>query len=366
MGDVTDKGVPAALVMATTRSILRSSADQHSTPGAVLEQSNNLLCPDIPRNMFVTCLYGILDPQTGHMQYANAGHDLPYYRHGGTVHQMRATGMPLGLMPNMHYEEKEAFLDPGDTILLYSDGLVEAHNADREMFSFPRLMSLVGNFEGGTALIDFLLGELANFTGPGWEQEDDVTLVALQRDVQKRLHGSSSSPGDTQAGNMCTDRPDASNTADTSSSQENWSPIDTFTVASEVGNERSVIKRVATAVAPLSIPERRLERLKTAVAEAAMNAMEHGNQYQVDVPIEVEVLASPTHVAVRISDQGATPVDLDPETPDLAAKLSGEQSPRGWGLYLIKNLVDEMRISGDGNHHTVELIVTREEASNAS
>ena len=182
VGDVTDKGVPAALVMATTRSILRSSADQHATPGAVLEQSNNLLCPDIPPKMFVTCLYGILEPETGRLQYANAGHDLPYFRHGGKVQEMRATGMPLGLMPDMHYEEKEAFLDAGDTILLYSDGLVEAHNTEREMFSFPRLMRLVGDFAGGTALIDFLLGELANFTGPGWEQEDDVTLVALQRD----------------------------------------------------------------------------------------------------------------------------------------------------------------------------------------
>src|SRR5215469_6651868 len=103
VGDVTDKGVPAALVMATTRSILRSSAQSHETPGAVLEQANNLLCPDIPPKMFVTCLYGILDPQTGRLQYANAGHDLPYHRHGRQVEEMRATGMPLGLMPGMRY-----------------------------------------------------------------------------------------------------------------------------------------------------------------------------------------------------------------------------------------------------------------------
>jgi serine phosphatase RsbU (regulator of sigma subunit) len=136
VGDVTDKGVPAALVMATTRSILRSSAEKLMTPGAVLEQSNNLLCPDIPPKMFVTCLYGILEPETGRLQYANAGHDLPYHRHGNQVEEMRATGMPLGLMPDMHYEEKEAYLAPGDSILLYSDGLVEAHNADREMLVY--------------------------------------------------------------------------------------------------------------------------------------------------------------------------------------------------------------------------------------
>ncbi|MGO8950063.1 MAG: SpoIIE family protein phosphatase [Ktedonobacterales bacterium] len=366
VGDVTDKGVPAALVMATTRSILRSSAEKLSTPGAVLEQSNNLLCPDIPPKMFVTCLYGILEPETGRMQYANAGHDLPYLRHGGQAHEMRATGMPLGLMPGMHYEEKEAYLAPGDSILLYSDGLVEAHNTDREMFSFPRLMRLMGDYPGGTDLIGFLLGELATFTGPGWEQEDDVTLVALQRAEQKPLHDSISALADTQASNMGTDIPKMPNMAGDSLSQsESWDPLDSFTVASEMGNERSVINRVATAVVPLAIPERRLEQLKTAVGEAAMNAMEHGNHYQAEIPIEIEVLASPTHVAVRISDQGGAPANIDLKVPDLAAKLAGEQSPRGWGLYLIKNLVDDMRVTADGEHHTVELIVIREGAANA-
>jgi serine phosphatase RsbU (regulator of sigma subunit)/anti-sigma regulatory factor (Ser/Thr protein kinase) len=357
VGDVTDKGVPAALVMATTRSILRSSAEKLMTPGAVLEQSNNLLCPDIPPKMFVTCLYGILEPDTGRLQYANAGHDLPYHRHGNHVEEMRATGMPLGLMPDMHYEEKEAYLSPGDSILLYSDGLVEAHNADREMFSFPRLMQLVGESGGGTELIDFLLAQLATFTGPGWEQEDDVTLVALQRS-EDRSRGSGSRSADTQATDMSTKIPNQS-TPEDPEPQDGWQELDSFHVESRVGNERSVISRVTSAVSPLEIPERRLERLKTAVGEAAMNAMEHGNHYQADIPIEVEVLASPTDVAVRISDQGGAPANFDPETPDLAAKLAGEQSPRGWGLYLIKNLVDEMHVTADGDHHTVELIVKR-------
>src|SRR5205823_10144518 len=114
IGDVTDKGVPAALVMATTRSILRSVALVRVAPGKVLEQANNLLYPDIPPKMFVTCLYAILDPHSGRLWYANAGHDLPYRRHGDTVSELRATGMPLGLMPGMSYEEKEAMVLPGE------------------------------------------------------------------------------------------------------------------------------------------------------------------------------------------------------------------------------------------------------------
>jgi serine phosphatase RsbU (regulator of sigma subunit) len=184
VGDVTDKGVPAALVMATTRTLLRASAQRLDSPGEVLRQVNDVLVPEIPPNMFVTCLYAILDPQTGLLRYANAGQDLPYQRHKGRpgdASELRATGMPLGLMPGMAYEEKEAMLEAGDSVLFYTDGLVEAHDPQREMFGIPRLEGFIGVHPGGAPMIDFLLEELARFTGDEWEQEDDITLVTLQR-----------------------------------------------------------------------------------------------------------------------------------------------------------------------------------------
>jgi serine phosphatase RsbU (regulator of sigma subunit) len=180
-GDVTGKGVPAALVMATTHSILRGDAPQLVSPAKVLERANTLLLHDIPPQMFVTCLYGVLDPATGQLRYANAGHNPPYVHTADGVVELRATGMPLGAMPDMTYEEKETTLGPGDTVLLHSDGLVEAHDPERRMFGFPRLAELVDECPGGPELIELLLGELDGFTGPGWEQEDDITLVALQR-----------------------------------------------------------------------------------------------------------------------------------------------------------------------------------------
>ncbi len=185
VGDVTDKGVPAALVMATTRTMLRAAAQRLLSPGEVLRRVNDVLVQDIPPNMFVTCLYAILDPDTGRLVYANAGHDLPYRRRagrGGVADELRARGMPLGLMPGMGYEEKEMVLERGESVLFYSDGLVEAHDRRREMFGFPRLQGLVGaHRSGGSSLISFLLSELARFTGEGWEQEDDITLVTLDR-----------------------------------------------------------------------------------------------------------------------------------------------------------------------------------------
>jgi serine phosphatase RsbU (regulator of sigma subunit) len=180
-GDVTDKGIPAALVMATTHSILRGEAPGLVSPGAVLRRANDRLYPDIPAHMFVTCLCAVLDPATGQLCFANAGHNLPYLATAGGVTELRARGMPLGAMPGMSYEEGEVHLAPGDSVLLHSDGLVEAHNRSGEMFGFPRLRRLVENSTGGERLIDECLAELREFVGPDWEQEDDITLVALER-----------------------------------------------------------------------------------------------------------------------------------------------------------------------------------------
>ncbi len=183
VGDVTDKGVPAALVMASTHALLRGAAPRLISPGAVLAHVNDLLCADIPAHMFVTCLALVLDPASGSIVFANAGHDVPYVRTKSGVAELRARGMPLGLMPGMDYEEKTFQFQPGDCALLHSDGLAEAHNPDREMFGFPRVSELVGRGPSGEELIDRCLTELAAFTGPDAEQEDDITLVCLQRSM---------------------------------------------------------------------------------------------------------------------------------------------------------------------------------------
>jgi serine phosphatase RsbU (regulator of sigma subunit) len=182
VGDATGHGVPAALVMASTRSMLRAVAQTSNSPGEVLRRVNDTLVKDIPANMFVTCFYAILDPKSGTLSYANAGHDLPYLRrHGSEAEELRARGMPLGLMPGMSYEEKEIELQVGEVALFYSDGLVEAHDPEGEMFGFPRLRALVAEHAEEGSLGDFLLEELYSFAGAGWEQEDDITLVNLRR-----------------------------------------------------------------------------------------------------------------------------------------------------------------------------------------
>jgi len=357
IGDVTDKGVPAALLMATTRSVLRAVAQRVVKPGQVLERVNEIIYQDIPPKMFVTCLYALLEPETGQLLYANAGHDLPYHRHQmGGVTELRATGMPLGLMPGMKYEEKETTLAHGEIILFHSDGIVEAHNSDRGMYGFPRLMKLVGEYDEDSSLKDVVLEDLAEFTGPGWEQEDDITMVTLQR---------SKGYGVSEIATRSVSPAEEGN----SSNGTDWQTLAELTVPSQPGNERIAMEQVTEAVEGLHLPGRRLDQLKTAVAEATMNAMEHGNHYLPDRPVYIKVLASQAALSVRITDHGGTrilPSESGIEVPDIEAKLAELQTPRGWGLFLIKHMVDEMNISSDASHHTVELIMYLKGEDNAS
>jgi anti-sigma regulatory factor (Ser/Thr protein kinase) len=320
---VTGHGVPAALVMATTRSVMRSEAPRLVAPGRVLERVNEFLHADIPANMFVTCLYAVLDPRTGALVYANAGHDLPFVRRGNAVEELRATGMPLGAMPGMTYVEKETTLGPGDVILLHSDGLAEAHDPSRAMFGFGRMRALVGTLGIGHELIDGLMDELERFTGPAWEQEDDITLVTLAR----------------------------------SAGVSGEHVLAEFHEPSVPGNERKVMERVATAIVGVRLDQKRFERLKTAVSEAAMNAIEHGNHGDPDLPVHVRVSVTEGELTVRIVDNGGGKEIPEAETPDLEAKLAGLQKPRGWGLFLIKNMVDDLRTHTTATHHIVELVM---------
>jgi serine phosphatase RsbU (regulator of sigma subunit)/anti-sigma regulatory factor (Ser/Thr protein kinase) len=350
VGDVTDKGVPAALIMARTQSVLRGEAPRLLSPAQVLARANEILLPEMPARMFVTCLYLVLEPATGHVVYANAGHNLPYVRTAEGVIELRATGMPLGLLPEMDYAEREADLAPGESVLLYSDGLVEAHDRAGEMFGFPRLRQLMATELPGSELLDHLLDELHGFVGRGWDQEDDITLVTL-----RRTGGGTAALA--QAGEPI-------GPAD-GTEQERGLLLD-ISLPGQAGNERLAMDRVGEAVAGLGLASDRLERLKTAVSEAAMNAIEYGSQNDPAIPIEIRVGVEGDDLVVRVTDRGLSGPLGEAEEPDLERKLAGDQKPRGWGLFLIKHMVDAMEVATQGAGQTVTLIVHLEGAGDAS
>jgi anti-sigma regulatory factor (Ser/Thr protein kinase) len=213
------------------------------------------------------------------------------------------------------------------------------------MFGFPRLKRIVAEHPGGE-LIRHLLAELRRFTGDAWEQEDDVTLVMLRR---------RETPAPDRAGPAVTASFDATGGASMLAEDGTVRLLADFTVRSEPGNERVAMERVTEAVRTLDLPSLRLERLKTAVAEAAMNAIEHGNENRPELPVAITVSASHSRLVVRVTDLGGGKPLPEAEVPDLEAKLDGRQKARGWGLFLIQNMVDEMRTYSGETHHTIEL-----------
>lgn len=182
VGDVTGHGVGAALLMAATVSTLRAEAPLWTSPSSVLGRVNDKICDEIPPGKFVTCLYAVLDPATGRLNFANAGHPIPYVRTQAGVVEAKACGMPLGLIPGSTYEEKEVTLAIGDRAIFYTDGITEARK-DGEMFGGPRLIDIVARGPAGRKFIDLLLLRLREMTGPAWEQDDDITLMTLEREA---------------------------------------------------------------------------------------------------------------------------------------------------------------------------------------
>ncbi|MCU0282284.1 MAG: SpoIIE family protein phosphatase [Candidatus Nanopelagicales bacterium] len=320
-GDVTDKGVPAALVMASTYSLLRAAAETELSPGAVLRRVNDLLHQQIPTHMFVTCLVLFIDPVTGATDYANAGHNLPYRLRDGMVSQLDARGMPLGLMSGSDYDEATTVVQPGDVLVLYSDGITEQHDAAGDMFGFERTAAVIAAASNGAGIVDRCIDELGRFSA-GLEQEDDITLVAVSRPA---------TPGRTEL---------------------------RVSVPSRTGNEREVMDRVRAFVAD-ALPPTRVDALGTAVAEATMNAIEHGNALRDELPVEVVATIDADVVRVAVTDLGGGR-SRAAELPDLGLKLAGLQAPRGWGVFLIGELVDDVAEDVTRERHTVTLTMQRD------
>jgi anti-sigma regulatory factor (Ser/Thr protein kinase) len=247
--------------------------------------------------------------------------------------------MPLGLLPGMTYDEVEATVGPGESLLVYSDGFVEAHGPDGSMYGFDRLQAAFAPGLAGSELIDSLLDDLRAFTGRDWEQEDDLTVVNLRRSADPASAAAAFTGGAAEPEEILLDE----------------------AIAGELGNERLAMDRVVAAVAPLGLPADRLERLKTAVSETAMNAIEYGSRGQADVPIRVRVSATDSAVRVRVVDAGLggdVPIG-SAEIPDIDAKLAGLQKPRGWGLFLIEQMVDEVAVEATPDGQAVVLTMHR-------
>jgi sigma-B regulation protein RsbU (phosphoserine phosphatase) len=183
MADVSGKGVPAAFFMAVSRTSLREQAARYPDPGACLARTNEILCAQNPLDLFVTVFYGVLDPVTGVLSYANGGHNPPLVaRADGSIEALDgAGGLVLGVMPGVSYPEHTVQLRPDDRLVLYTDGVTEAFNPADEAYGVERLLAEIRAHRAGTteALVERICNSVTVFAGTA-PQSDDITLTALK------------------------------------------------------------------------------------------------------------------------------------------------------------------------------------------
>ena len=248
-------------------------------------------------------------------------------RRRGAV-ELRATGMPLGLMPEMEYDEKEAVLEPGECLLLYSDGLVEAHDPSGEMFGFPRLRELMGRLDR----LDLPGRRAARRARP-------LHRLGLGAGGRHHARGAraGAAAGDRREDGTARCWPRSSWRAFPATSGRPWKGWPPQWRDSHVA-------------APT------LDRLRTAVSEAAMNAIEHGNEATTRAACCGRGARRQRTAPCADHGSAAATRPIEPaERPDLEAKLEGLQKPRGWGLFLIEHMADGMDSWTEGERHTVEL-----------
>jgi sigma-B regulation protein RsbU (phosphoserine phosphatase) len=185
IADVTDKGVPAALFMALSRTLLRATASDGRPPAAVMDQSNRLILADARAGLFVTCFYAILDPRRHELTYADGGHNYPLLYHAsiGEIEQLHARGIVLGIVPDPQFDQHSVRLEPGDLICFYTDGVTEAMNPERELFGEERLADVLraSHALSPREIIERITAAVVDFA-QGQPQADDVTIVVLKRE----------------------------------------------------------------------------------------------------------------------------------------------------------------------------------------
>jgi serine phosphatase RsbU (regulator of sigma subunit) len=183
IADVADKGVPAALFMALTRTLVRAAVTELESPAEAMKRVNDLLIPDTKQGMFVTAVYAVLDIEKNELTYVNAGHNPPLWvKCNGDVERLRRTGVALGAAEEVTFNQRTISLDKDDSILLYTDGLTESFNSDGEFFGEERLMEAIrANLcSSASDLMDIVESSLLNFV-QDMPPADDLTMLVLRR-----------------------------------------------------------------------------------------------------------------------------------------------------------------------------------------
>jgi sigma-B regulation protein RsbU (phosphoserine phosphatase) len=318
IGDVSGKGVPAALFMAVVKTLFKAIAGRVQNPGEILSTVNREICRDNDSQMFTTLFCGILDTRTGEIRYSNGGHNPPYHLSRAGVQQVPKTGgRVLGLLEETTYAGSRLVLGPGETLLLYTDGVTEALDPAEQFFSERRLESILTqiNFASAREQIEYLTGEITLFAA-GAEQADDITTLAI-----RFLGPAGSNNGELQ-----------------------------FTLKNRIAEIAALGERLGEFAAVHQLTPNVLHDLNLALEEAVTNIISHGysdhREHEILVCIRVESGA----VIAELKDDARPFNPLTVPEAD-ATKPLDERTAGGLGIHLMRKLMDgiEYQRLEDGN-----------------
>ncbi|MDZ7266444.1 MAG: SpoIIE family protein phosphatase [candidate division KSB1 bacterium] len=328
VGDVSGKGVSSAMVVSAALSAIRFAAEGHQTPAEILALANRRLAVDLQRGMFVAAFCGIFDLAAGRLLYANAGQTLPIlYRNGeATLLPPPEEGdrFPLGINRQVAYGQRHLDLAAGDLLVFYTDGIVDMMNPENEPYSFDRFCAAVQRHARAAhnGLIPELIRDAEAFAGRR-DHSDDLTLLVARYE-----------------GVPATVRRFEENGRRAAVAEQ---PVEIrLSLPSQPGFEKLAMNAAAELAQQLGFPANRVEDLRSAVAEACLNAIEHGNKLNLMNRLDVLLKPGAAGLTVQVIDNGSGFVPEMPATLSLERKISGEESPRGLGLFLIARLVDHV------------------------
>ena len=311
IGDVSGKGVPAALVMAVANALFRSVSAHEANPARIMHALNEIGCQRNEQNMFATFFIGVLDLPTGKLRYCNAGHEKPFVI-GKEIRLLPAKPhLPLGVMDDLIYTAQETVLQPGESLFLYTDGLTEAKNESHELFGLKRVESGLQDCIKNESitpekLIQAMTHRVNGFVD-GAEQSDDLTMLAIQYTPQEK-------------------------------------PLvfrESLTLNNKVSEISKLNAFVMSATAALNMEKVLANQLKLAVEEAVTNVIDYAYPNGFEGNIDITIEADENRIRFILSDSGA---EFDPTSVSKAdTTLTVDERPiGGLGVFLVRNLMDSI------------------------
>ena len=323
VGDVSGKGVPASLFMAVTKTLFRATAGNSGTPGEILARLNAEICRDNESCMFVTFFCAILNIRTGQVDYSNGGHNMPYYLHRGGVSPLQnAGGRALGVVEQSPYVSGRMVLNPGEALLLYTDGVTEAMDPSDTLYSDQRLERFLASNRSSSPrqIIGDLVSDVRHFAG-GAPQSDDITVLALL------YFGTTKKMGEELEIKL----------------NNKVSELERFNqTLREFGQHHGLAPRL-------------VHDLNLALEEILTNIISYGYTDNREHEIKVRLSVQPGEVKAEVEDDGQPFNPLEAPEPD-AAKPLEERTIGGLGIHLVRKLMDglEYKRQGDRNLLTVK------------